>query len=131
MMSSFAIRPRKVGKTDLDSSDMPSVRVNPLRLSLQRIFEKSKIKRAFSSTFDLSRESIDSEFDCMMTSQDTDSDHDADYDDVFEVEKPKLRRRHSFTTIQAMAQTLIEEVSQFTESDLPPSMFRIKTFYTS
>ena len=117
-MATLPLKARKFFKSESDSFSSSDKFKSP-RLSLQRFFERSKLRRGFVSNFDIHAE-FDEPDSLNLPADDDDASSDeiagnkngldSSDEECFEVAKPRLRRRHSFSTVESMAKTLIEKV---------------------
>ena len=90
------------------------------RLSIRRFLEKSKLKRGFVSSFDIpqelhelecpERENVGDALNYDVSVDENNKKIDENHNEVFVSPKPRLRRRHSFSTVASMAKVLIEKV---------------------
>ena len=77
------------------------------RLGLEKFFQKSKMKRSFGSNYEMNSMLGDSNsFDEGYTTPDKEV-----YDDTTVEIKPRLRRRHSFSTVEMITQLYRDTVS--------------------
>ena len=81
------------------------------RLGLEKFFQKSKMKRGFGSNYEISSILGDSNsFDEGYTRPDKEV-----YDDTTVEIKPRLRRRHSFSTVEMITQLYRDTVSNIVD----------------